>query len=567
MIKTTIVSVSVSVFAVLTFLFWSNNVFAAAITGNGTSTYVSVFTGAATITGFSNFVFTSSTLRLGILTASPRSTLSIAGGPPQSSTSTLILLDTNFITGGSVSGTYIGANPSAFNGDFINFEVASSSKFRVASSGSVTVANLTVTGLGYGVMVASGSTQVSTVSPGSSGNVLTSNGSAWTSAAATGPAGSNTQVQFNNGGAFGADSAFTYTSSTKKLALNAPTSSVQVGSTANFIQYIAGNPAPGIAFDSASEDNQTNTSHSLSHTATGNNLVAFIGLDAAAGDVLTGITYDGNPATFIGKEVIPSNGSFEYLYYYIAPPTGAKNIVASFSVSTNSDLAVATYTNVSQTTSSLIDSFAVASGTGTGATLTTNVVGSNAWLFETVGNAGGLVATAGAGTAIRAGGSAGGGVNIADSSGTVGTGNQSLIQNWSGSHNYAGVIASFLPFGGTASPETTSTSLTATSSLALAVGGHILTGSAVTASSTASSCGSSPYVNGNDEAGFIKVGSGSPTSCTLNFKTAYQYAPVCVANDNSGILAIQVQTATSTATFSAASSMSGATLGYICLGL
>jgi len=58
-------------------------------------------------------------------------------------------------------------------------------------------------------------------SPGTLGNVLTSNGTAWTSSApaAPSPAGSNTQIQYNNSGAFGASSALTYASS----VLTAPT--------------------------------------------------------------------------------------------------------------------------------------------------------------------------------------------------------------------------------------------------------------------------------------------------------------------------------------------------------
>lgn len=53
-------------------------------------------------------------------------------------------------------------------------------------------------------------------SPGTSGNVLTSNGTAWVSQAPSGgtPAGSTTEIQFNNAGAFGANPRFTISLST-----------------------------------------------------------------------------------------------------------------------------------------------------------------------------------------------------------------------------------------------------------------------------------------------------------------------------------------------------------------
>jgi len=59
------------------------------------------------------------------------------------------------------------------------------------------------------VVLGNGTSAVNFVAPGTSGNVLTSNGSTWTSAS-SGAAGSNTQVQFNNSGVFGASSNFTF---------------------------------------------------------------------------------------------------------------------------------------------------------------------------------------------------------------------------------------------------------------------------------------------------------------------------------------------------------------------
>ena len=73
---------------------------------------------------------------VGVNTANPFSMFQVSGLPPQSSTSTLTLLGSNFITGGNVSGTFLGANPSTgYNGDFINFQVNSSTKFSISSIG------------------------------------------------------------------------------------------------------------------------------------------------------------------------------------------------------------------------------------------------------------------------------------------------------------------------------------------------------------------------------------------------------------------------------------------------
>ena len=77
--------------------------------------------------------------RFGFGTANPFSLLSVNGLPPQTATSTLALLGSNFIIGGSTSGTFLGANPtSTFGGDFIHFQVNSSTIFRVSGSGAVT---------------------------------------------------------------------------------------------------------------------------------------------------------------------------------------------------------------------------------------------------------------------------------------------------------------------------------------------------------------------------------------------------------------------------------------------
>lgn len=64
------------------------------------------------------------------------SELTVSGLPTQSSTSTLALFGSNFITGGNASGTFLGANPtSTYNGAFVHFEVNSSTIFAVNQNG------------------------------------------------------------------------------------------------------------------------------------------------------------------------------------------------------------------------------------------------------------------------------------------------------------------------------------------------------------------------------------------------------------------------------------------------
>lgn len=42
------------------------------------------------------------------------------------------------------------------------------------------------------------------------------------------------------------------------------------------------------------------------------------------------------------------------------------------------------------------------------------------------------------------------------------------------------------------------------------------------------SCGTSPAISGNDYAGTITLGTGTPTGCVATFNTAYVAAPTCV---------------------------------------
>ena len=83
---------------------------------------------------------------VGVGASTPLDTFSIGTAPTASATRSLVNLSNTALSGGSANGTYVGANPAAYTGDFINMQVANASKFKVDGSGNVTTAGtLTVT--------------------------------------------------------------------------------------------------------------------------------------------------------------------------------------------------------------------------------------------------------------------------------------------------------------------------------------------------------------------------------------------------------------------------------------
>jgi hypothetical protein len=71
--------------------------------------------------------------------------LIVSGAPVASATASAIRLGAT-IAGGNANGTYLGSNPAAFTGDFINLQVGGAVRLRVTNTGATTVGNtLTVT--------------------------------------------------------------------------------------------------------------------------------------------------------------------------------------------------------------------------------------------------------------------------------------------------------------------------------------------------------------------------------------------------------------------------------------
>ena len=120
-------------------------------------------------------------------------------------------LDTNFATPITIGNTAVqlGNTVTTLNNiTLVNATVSSVSTPITASQGGTGLTTLPANN----VLLGNGTGTLISVAPGTSGNVLTSNGTSWTSAtppAAT-PGGSNTQIQYNNSGAFGGVSALTW---------------------------------------------------------------------------------------------------------------------------------------------------------------------------------------------------------------------------------------------------------------------------------------------------------------------------------------------------------------------
>lgn len=86
---------------------------------------------------------------------------------------------------------------------------------------------------------------------------------------------------------------------------------------------------------------------------------------------------------------------------------------------------------------------------------------------------------------------------------------------------------------------------------------------------TLSGCGTSPTVNGNDNAGAISLGAGlSVTACTVTFAATYPTVPVCTVSSGSTLAAASVSAVSQTA-FSASLTLSlgGGKLYYQCQGI
>lgn len=94
---------------------------------------------------------------------------------------------------------------------------------------------------------------------------------------------------------------------------------------------------------------------------------------------------------------------------------------------------------------------------------------------------------------------------------------------------------------------------------------HIVAGTG-TSPTVGGSCGSSPAIAGKDSALKVTTGTGSPTSCTVTFGTAWATAPVCNANAATTTTALNVTTTTTTVVVSAVALTASEVLHVVCVG-
>ena len=195
-----------------------------------------------------------------------------------------------------------------------------------------------------------------------------------------------------------------------------------------------------ISFDSASVGIRAPSGAgplTFSHTVTGSNTVLFVGCFATAGDVVTGITYNSISLTQVSK--VTSGGETTYLYYLIAPTTGANNISVSWTGNSVVRAHGASYTGAKQ--SGVPDASATNNNTSTTIATTLTTIADNCWTIVMARCQGDI--TAGAGTVLRGVSATS---NILDSNSvTTPAGSKTLNVTSSASGTNGTVMASFAP--------------------------------------------------------------------------------------------------------------------------
>jgi len=134
-----------------------------------------------------------------------------------------------------------------------------------------------------------------------------------------------------------------------------------------------------IAIDASNTDEiNPNTTLSIAHTTTGDNLVMFVGVHNQGGNLVTGVTYNSVDLT----EITRSSGSgsnYHSLWYLLAPDTGLHNVVITMSGSSYIGAGVVTYTGVDLTQD--FTNFDVSRVTATSATVSLTTTEDNSMLF------------------------------------------------------------------------------------------------------------------------------------------------------------------------------------------
>lgn len=180
-----------------------------------------------------------------------------------------------------------------------------------------------------------------------------------------------------------------------------------------------------LAFDAFSSGSTLpGNSITMAHTCTGSNLILIVGISSNNADTVTGVTYNGVAMTLGKKSSV--TGPVTYMYYLIAPATGAHNIVISGTGSEFWRAVGASYTGARQ--SSQPDQSAENRVTNTAITTTLTQAVTNAWQVGIMANSGSGTGSAGSGVgSVR--GNVGNIIYIGDSNTTTAAGTRTLTWN------------------------------------------------------------------------------------------------------------------------------------------
>lgn len=133
-----------------------------------------------------------------------------------------------------------------------------------------------------------------------------------------------------------------------------------------------------IAYDTSSSNyfGTGATSHTLSHTCTGSNLVLVVFTRTYDGDNITGVTYNGSAMTEVGAAQGFASGTDKHrAWIKVTPSTGANNIVVSLDTSRRCEVYAASFTGARQ--SSQPDASSSTNGSSTSATNSVTTIADN----------------------------------------------------------------------------------------------------------------------------------------------------------------------------------------------
>lgn len=207
-----------------------------------------------------------------------------------------------------------------------------------------------------------------------------------------------------------------------------------------------------IAFD-ATSDFSTGSAPSITVAFTvGSGSQRFLAVEVmsgAAGDVVTGVTYNGVAMVRAGLSAATTDNQRVYLYVLANPSSGANNIVVSATGVARLDVRATSYTGCSGSYSAAVSAIGAAA-----TTLTVNIttVYDRSWVIGAYRNNLDNAVTAGANTTIRDGPGAAGlfSTSMADSNGIKSpAGATSLTWNWTSATTTAAVVIELYAARGT----------------------------------------------------------------------------------------------------------------------